>query len=93
MRPAPEGTPSSQRAGAAYQGAVEAVFAILISGGLGYWADTRFGSAPRGVLVGLAIGFGAFVLRLFRLGRQLQAPAGEEPPEPERTEDRESDER
>jgi F0F1-type ATP synthase assembly protein I len=91
MRPAPEGTPAPRRAGAAYQGALEAVFAILISGGVGYWVDARFGSAPLGLLVGFGIGFAAFVLRLFRLGRQLQEAAGGERPEPERTE--ESDER
>ena len=63
--------------GSAYQGAFEAVFSIVIGAGLGYAVDHRFGSEPWGVLVGLALGFGAFVLRLMRLGREFQ---GEEPP-------------
>lgn len=67
-----------RRAGTAYQGAFESVFAILIGVGLGYWADASFGTSPWGVLAGLAVGFGAFVLRLVRLGRQLQEMAGEE---------------
>jgi ATP synthase protein I len=61
-----------RRAGTAYQGAIESVFAILIGVGLGYGADAVFGTSPWGVLVGLALGFGAFVLRLIRLARQLQ---------------------
>jgi F0F1-type ATP synthase assembly protein I len=64
--------------GVAYQGALEAVFAILIAAGIGYWADTRFGTSPRYLLIGFVIGFSAFVLRLFRLGRELRAGA---PPE------------
>ncbi len=60
-------------AGTAYQGAFESVFAILIGAGFGYWADKSFDSAPWGLLVGLALGFGAFVLRLVRLARQLDA--------------------
>jgi F0F1-type ATP synthase assembly protein I len=67
------------RQGAAYQGALEAVFAILIAGGLGYWADSRWGTSPWLLLVGFAVGFGSFVLRLIRLGRQMQKgepPAG-----------------
>jgi len=68
---------STRRAGAAYQGAFESVFAILIGAGLGYWADWGFGTAPAFLLVGLALGFGAFVLRLYRLGRKLQRLAGE----------------
>jgi F0F1-type ATP synthase assembly protein I len=91
MRAAPERTPATRRAGAAYQGALEAVFAILISGGAGYWVDARFGSAPLGLLVGLAIGFGAFVLRLFRLGRQLERAAGPEPSGAERSENGKSE--
>jgi F0F1-type ATP synthase assembly protein I len=61
--------------GAAYQGAVEAVLALLLGAGLGYWADSRFGSAPIGLIVGLGFGFGAFVLRLLRL-RDLIEPPG-----------------
>ncbi len=64
---------SSSRQGRAYQGAVEAVFAILVAVGIGYWADERFATSPRYVLIGLVIGFGSFVLRLVRLGRRLQA--------------------
>ena len=55
-----------------YQGAVEAVFAILIGAGLGYWADEHFGSAPRYLVIGVVLGFGAFVLRLLRLGEQMR---------------------
>jgi F0F1-type ATP synthase assembly protein I len=66
-----------RRQGAAYQGAFEAVFSILIAAGIGYWADERFGTSPRWLLVGVAVGFASFVLRLLRLGRALQAP----PPE------------
>jgi F0F1-type ATP synthase assembly protein I len=66
---------SANRDGAAYQGALEAVFAILIAGGIGYWADGRFGTSPRLLILGFAIGFASFVLRLFQLGRRLHAGA------------------
>jgi F0F1-type ATP synthase assembly protein I len=65
----------ARRQGQAYQGAVEAVFAILIAAGIGYWADGRFGTSPWLLLLGFAIGFASFVLRLFRLGRQLREGA------------------
>jgi F0F1-type ATP synthase assembly protein I len=55
----------------AYQGVFEAVGSILIACALGFWIDRRFETAPVGVLVGAAIGFGAFVLRLVRLGKEL----------------------
>ncbi len=64
-----------RRAGTAYQGAFEAVFAILIGFGFGYWADVSFDTSPWGLTVGFALGFSAFVLRLVRLGRQLQGLA------------------
>lgn len=64
-----------QRQAQAYQGAVEAVFAILIAGGLGYLADRHFGTSPLLLLIGLGIGFAAFVLRLLRLGRAAQEDA------------------
>ena len=72
----------TRRFGLAYQGAFEAVFAILVGAGLGYWADASFDTAPGFLLAGLLLGFGAFVLRLIRLGRQLQDLAGRESPEP-----------
>ncbi len=53
--------------GAAYEGALEAVFAILIATGLGYWADRKLDTAPVAMIVGAVIGFCAFVLRLMRL--------------------------
>ena len=66
--------PRSRQA-AAYQGAFEAVFAILIAAVLGDLADDHFGTAPRYLLVGFAIGFASFVLRLVKLGRTLQNSA------------------
>jgi len=57
--------------GGAYEGAFEAVGAILVATGIGYWVDHRFGTTPYGVIGGAVIGFAAFVLRLIRLGHQL----------------------
>jgi F0F1-type ATP synthase assembly protein I len=51
----------------AYQAALEAVFAIPVAGGLGYWADTRFGTSPILLLVGLVLGFATFVVRIARM--------------------------
>lgn len=62
----------ARRNGAVYQGAFEAVIAILVASGLGYWLDGRFGTAPTLLLVGTAIGFASFTVRLIRLGRRLQ---------------------
>ena len=73
----------SRRAGAAYTGGFEAVFAILIGVGIGYWVDGKLDSSPVGLLLGFAVGFGSFVLRLVRLGKRLQELADEEgPPAP-----------
>jgi Uncharacterized protein conserved in bacteria len=63
----------ARRKGLAYQGAVEAVLAIPITIGIGYWLDRRFDTTPILLLVGAVIGFGAFVLRLLQLGRQLNS--------------------
>ena len=60
----------------AYQGVFEAVGSILIACAAGFWIDRRFETAPVGVLVGAAVGFGAFVLRLVRLGKELHPDAG-----------------
>lgn len=69
---------AARRQALAYQGAFEAVIAILIATGIGYWIDTSFDTSPFGLLIGAAVGFGSFVLRLLRLGRLLQEVADEE---------------
>ena len=73
--------PGSQTAqqgmASAYQGAVEAVLAVVISGLAGTWVDRRFGTEPTGFLVGMAIGFAAFGLRMWRM-RNLMGTTGTE---------------
>lgn len=60
------------RAGSdAYQGAFEAVGAVLLGCGVGFFVDDRWETAPWGVLIGAVIGFAAMVLRLVRLGKEL----------------------
>ena len=63
--------------GPAYQGAMEAVFSIVVAMAAGYWADGYFGTSPWCVLLGATIGFAAFVLRLYRLGMALNPPPSE----------------
>ncbi len=63
---------TARRQGLAYQGSFEAVTAILIAAGIGYWIDARYQTSPYGLLLGTIVGFSAFVLRLLRLGRQLE---------------------
>jgi F0F1-type ATP synthase assembly protein I len=66
--PTPEQKGEDRRRGiAAYQGALEAVLAIVIAAGIGFWADQRLDTQPRWLIVGTCIGFAAFVLRLFRM--------------------------
>jgi len=66
-----------RRAASAYQGALEAVFAVVITTGLGYWLDGRFGTAPGFLLAGLAVGFAAFFVRLWRLRHLMEATRAE----------------
>lgn len=58
--------------GAVYQGAFEAVIALLIAAGFGYWLDGRLDTAPWLLLVGIVIGFASFTVRLLRLGRWMK---------------------
>lgn len=76
-----DGDPELRRRSAAYQGVVEAIVALLLCVGAGYFADTRFGSSPKGVAIGTIIGFSAFVLRLFRL-RDIWKPEDDDSEEP-----------
>jgi F0F1-type ATP synthase assembly protein I len=63
-----------RRGAKAYQAALEAAFAIPVAGGLGYWADAHFGTAPTLLLVGLVLGFASFVLRIVRMRKLVEAP-------------------
>ena len=65
-------TGGDRRQGAVYQGAFEAVFALLIAVGFGYWLDGYFDTAPWLLLIGTAIGFASFTIRLIRLGRWMR---------------------
>ena len=65
---------NTRRAGGAYQGALEATLAVVISVLLGVWADTTFDTSPAFFVIGLAVGFGAFILRLTRLLREAGEP-------------------
>lgn len=73
---------AGSKAGSAYQGAMESVFAIVIATGIGYWADTRFGTSPRWLIVGAIVGFAAFVLRLARMAKLVQDPGATDDSEP-----------
>lgn len=62
----------TRKQGAVYQGAFEAVGAILITTLFGYWLDGYFDTSPVLLLVGVAIGFASFTVRLVRLGRSIE---------------------
>lgn len=49
-------------------------FAMVLPTGLGYWLDTRWGTAPWLVIVGACLGFAAAMLDLMKLAQQLQKP-------------------
>jgi F0F1-type ATP synthase assembly protein I len=67
-----------RRGARVYQGALEAVFAIPIAGGLGYWADRHFGTDPVLLIGGLALGFATFVVRLVRMRTLVDEQSKEE---------------
>ena len=69
--------PSLQKMGGAYQAALEAVFAIPVAVAFGYFVDKHFGTSPMFLLVGVVMGFAAFVLRLVRLGRSIPPTQGD----------------
>ena len=67
-----------RRGAKAYQAAVEAVLSIPVAGGLGYWADAHFGTAPTFLLVGLVLGFASFVMRIARMRKLVEEPSEKE---------------
>jgi F0F1-type ATP synthase assembly protein I len=70
---------------AAYQGAIEAVLAVVLATLAGYWVDGRFATSPTFLLIGLVLGFAAFCLRLWRLRDLMAGPPGQGPKPPEST--------
>ncbi len=62
------------RGGKAYQRAVEAVLAIPIGIGIGYWVDQRLDSSPIGLVIGAVFGFAAFVRRLISMRSLVESP-------------------
>lgn len=72
MSSEPSNAELAKRGASAWQGSVEAVLALLLAVSVGTWADGRFGTSPRWLLVGVVIGFGSFVLRLWRLRRLFE---------------------
>lgn len=67
MSSEPSNAELAKRGASAWQGSVEAVLSLLIAAGVGYWVDGRLGTSPRWLIVGVVIGFGSFVLRLWRM--------------------------
>lgn len=61
----------------AYQRAMEAILAIPVAGGLGYWADVELETGPTGLVIGLGLGFITFVLQLVRMRRLVDEIAAE----------------
>jgi len=61
----------------AYSAAMEAVLAVPIAMGLGWWADSHFETAPIFLLTGLGFGFATLVVRLMRM-REIVEEAAEE---------------
>jgi len=71
---------AGRRMAAAYQGALEAVLALVITTGVGYWFDRRWGTSHY-LLIGIVVGFWAFTVRLWRLRELMVEP----PDKPEGT--------
>ena len=65
--------PAAKRAAKAYQGTFEAVVALLVAIGAGFWLDERYETAPWWTVAGAVIGFAAMVVRLLRM-RKLVEP-------------------
>ncbi len=76
----------NRRQGAVYQGAFEAVIALLIAVGFGFWLDSYFDTAPWLLLIGTAIGFASFTVRLIRLGRWMKGEDSDDSAETDESE-------
>lgn len=77
----PQEDSAKRRMAAAYQGAVEAVFAVVLPTLLGWWVDGKLGTSPTFLLIGIVLGFAAFFVRLWRLRSLMDGSDGGRPPE------------
>jgi F0F1-type ATP synthase assembly protein I len=68
---------SVRKRGKAYQSVMEAVFAIPIGGGIGWFLGGRLGSETVGLLIGLGFGFATFIIRLTRMRGMVEQEAAE----------------
>jgi len=50
---------------------VELVASLIVGGGLGYWADTYFGTTPVLISIGLFLGMSAGLLNVYRTVSRL----------------------
>ena len=50
---------------------VELVAALAVGGGLGYLADSYFGSSPTGILIGVFLGMTAGLLNVYRMASRF----------------------
>lgn len=50
---------------------VELVAALAVGGGLGYLADSYFGSSPIGILIGVFLGMTAGLLNVYRMASRF----------------------
>ena len=72
-----DSTETVRRRGKAYQSVMEAVFAIPIGGGLGWFLGGWLGSETVGLLIGLGFGFATFIVRLTRMRGMVEREAAE----------------
>lgn len=77
MKPGRRGRPAGM--GRSAEAAWEAVVALGLGMGLGYWLDSRFGTAPWLFLAFLGLGLATGFQRLMR-GLRRDAPAGDAEP-------------
>ncbi len=70
--------PGAKHISGVYQGSVEAVLALLIAMGIGYWLDERYDTDPWLLMTGVVLGFAAMVLRIWRMRALVDGPPEEE---------------
>ena len=73
--------------GRAFRLASEFVAAVIVGAGLGWGADTLFGTAPWGMIILLLLGFAAGVVNVIRATAELNAEQAKQPMPPSVTDD------